>query len=201
MIFLKIFPIFGGLKPESVSIKRDWKDCIRGGGTPKPGIIFCRVGPLYYRLPLLSECSQNPSASVYQLALLWEAAFGSSEFFWRLFQRVCPSHDRWFTSAPAHTKLSVQQFLTKNGMTPCPTLPIHLISPLERFLFFWMKKVLKGKSFADVEEVKQKTAEAKRHQNWQVQKTVLSSGQKSLGRCIAANGEYFEGDWSLNMEE
>ena len=28
------------------------------------------------------------------------------------------------------------------------------------FLFPWMKKVLKGKHFADVEEVKQKTAEA-----------------------------------------
>ena len=28
------------------------------------------------------------------------------------------------------------------------------------FLFPWMKKVLKGKSFADVEEIKQKTAEA-----------------------------------------
>ena len=29
-------------------------------------------------------------------------------------------------------------------------------------------------------------------------KTVLSS-EKSLDRYIASNGEYFEGDWSLNM--
>ena len=32
--------------------------------------------------------------------------------------------------------------------------------PSDFFKFPWMKKVLKGKRFADVEEVKQKTAEA-----------------------------------------
>ena len=41
-----------------------------------------------------------------------------------------------------------------------------------------MKKILKGKHVADVEEVKLKTAEAlKRHQNRQVQ-TLLSSAKK-----------------------
>ena len=44
----------------------------------------------------------------------------SVNFFWRLFQWVCPFHDRWFASAPAHTTLSVQQFLTKNDMTHIP---------------------------------------------------------------------------------
>ena len=34
------------------------------------------------------------------------------------------------------------------------------IVPRSLFLFPWMKKVLKGKHFADVEEVKQKMAEA-----------------------------------------
>ena len=56
-----------------------------------------------------------------------------------------------------------------------------------------MKKVLKGKPFADVEEVKQKTAEALKgikideFKNW-------SSGEKRLDRCIASNGDCFEGD-------
>ena len=65
-------------------------------------------------------------------------------------------------SAPAHTTLSVQQFWTKNSMTPMPH-PLH--SPnltLSNFffcLFSWMKKVLKGKHFADVEEVKQNLVE------------------------------------------
>ena len=58
-----------------------------------------------------------------------------------------------------------------------------------------MKKVLKGKRVADVEEVKQKTAEApfKRHQTWQVQK-LFWAVEKCLNRFIASDGEYFEGD-------
>ena len=43
--------------------------------------------------PSLGKCSRNPSVSVYQLAMLWEAAFSFSDFFfWRLFQCVCPFH-------------------------------------------------------------------------------------------------------------
>ena len=64
-------------------------------------------------------------------------------------------------SAPAHTALNVQQFLTKNGMTPMPHPPYSPDLALSNFFLFPpMKKVLKGKHFANVEEVKQKTAEA-----------------------------------------
>ena len=69
-------------------------------------------------------------------------------------------HDGWFTSAPAHTAPSVQQFWTKNGMTSVPQPPyLPYLSLSDFFLFVWMKKVLKGKHFANVEEVKQKMAE------------------------------------------
>ena len=63
-----------------------------------------------------------------------------------------------------------------------------------------MKKVLKGKCFANVEEVKQKMAEVKqkRHQNWQIQKLFWAVKKKSWWG-IASNEEYFEGDLSLNM--
>ena len=54
---------------------------------------------------------------------------------------------------PAHTLLSVQQFRPKLTRSPCATLPTHPLCPL-------MKKVLKGKHFANVEVVKQKMAEA-----------------------------------------
>ena len=64
-------------------------------------------------------------------------------------------------SVPAHTTLSVQQFLTKHGMTSMshPPYSPHL-TPNNYFLFPQMKTVLRGKHFADVEEVKQKMAEA-----------------------------------------
>ena len=64
-------------------------------------------------------------------------------------------------SAPAHPMLSFQQFLTKTGMTPVPHPPCSPDLALSNyFLFPWMKKVLKGKQFADGEEVKQKMSEA-----------------------------------------
>ena len=58
--------------------------------------------------------------------------------------------------------LSVQQFLTKNMWPSClphPPYSPNLI-PSDSFFVSSMKKVLKGKCFADVEEVKQKMAEA-----------------------------------------
>ena len=65
-------------------------------------------------------------------------------------------------SPPAHTTLSVKQFLTRNGMAFVPHPPYSPILTLVTFfgLFLWMKKFHKGESFADVEEVKQKVAEA-----------------------------------------
>ena len=48
--------------------------------------------------------------------------------------------------------------------------------------------------FSNVDEVKQKTAETLKGIKINEFKTVLSSGKKSLNRCITSNGEYFEGD-------
>ena len=55
---------------------------------------------------------------------------------------------------------NVQQFLTKNSMTLMPHPPCLPDLARATFVCFpgW-KKVLKGKDFADVEEVKQKKAE------------------------------------------
>ena len=136
-----------------------WK--LSEGDPPPPAksiIIFWRVGPLWYRLPLLGECSRNPPVSVYQLVVLWEAVFCFCECFLRLFQSACLFHDRWFASAPAHTALSVHQFLTKNCMTPMPHPPYSPNHTLSDFFFVFehMKKVLKGKRFADVKEVRKK---------------------------------------------
>ena len=66
-------------------------------------------------------------------------------------------------SAPAHTALSVQQFLTKKGKTPCPTLPIHQILTQVTFFSFVFsdEKCPQRKRFVDVEEMKQKIAELK----------------------------------------
>ena len=57
-----------------------------------------------------------------------------------------------------------------------------------------MKKVLKGKHFADVEEMKQKTAKALKVTKIDKFKNCSEQWKKHLNRCIASSGEYFEGD-------
>jgi len=73
------------------------------------------------------------------------------------------SSGHWFLhhdNAPAHTTLSVQQFLAKNNMMviPHPSYSPDLV-PCDSFLFPHMKRQTKGKRFADVSEVKKKMME------------------------------------------
>ena len=62
-----------------------------------------------------------------------------------------------------------------------------------------MKKSSKGNVFASVEEVQQKTAETLTGIKIDELKNCFEQCKKRLDRCIASNGEYFEGDCSLNM--
>ena len=87
--------------------------------------------------------------------------------------------------------LSVQKFVTKNSM--CPTLPIHLILPRVTVFVSSAEKVLKGKWFADVQEVKQNPATLKGIKINEF-KNCSEQWKKHLNRCIASKGEYFEGD-------
>ena len=52
-----------------------------------------------------------------------------------------------------------------------------------------MKKVLKGEHFADVEEVKQKTAETVKGIKIDKFKNCFEQWKKCLHRCIASNEE------------
>ena len=116
-----------------------------------------------------------------------------------------PIQEGRFMSTPAHTALSIEQFLTKRAWSLWPTLNIYPTLPqVTLFLFPPMKNVPKGKHFADVEEVKQTMAESLKgitiDKFWTVQKQNLFwAVETCLNRCVASNGEYFEGDLSLNM--
>jgi hypothetical protein len=57
-----------------------------------------------------------------------------------------------------------------------------------------MKEVLKGKHFADMEEVKTKTMEALKGITLQEFQDCFKKWKTCLDRCIASNGQYFEGD-------
>ena len=107
---------------------------------------------------LLGECSRNPSVSMYQLVVVWEAAFSFSELFlktlstllpiswWVIYEHTCPHHTEcWAVFDQNWHEPCVPHFLFTQS---CPER-LFFISPDE--------KVLKEKH---VEEVKQQTAEA-----------------------------------------
>jgi hypothetical protein len=98
-------------------------------------------------------------------------------------------------NAPAHKALSVKQFLTRNCMTQLLHLPYSLdLALCNFFLFPRMKKVLKGKHFVDVEEVKKKMTEALKGITLHELQDCFEKWKTHLDQCIASNGQYFEGD-------
>ena len=95
--------------------------------------------------------------------------------------------------------LSVKQFLTQNSMTELIHSPYSPdLTPCDFFLFPRIKKVLKGKRFADVEEVKKKTTETLKGITLQEFQDCFKKWKTRLDRCIASNGQYFEGDSICN---
>jgi hypothetical protein len=57
-----------------------------------------------------------------------------------------------------------------------------------------MKRDLKRKRFADVEDVKKKTTEALKGFTSDELTKCVEQWKKCLDKCIRSNGEYFEGD-------
>ena len=79
------------------------------------------------------------------------------EDFFNMFARFMTGDLQVHLPTPAECSAVFDQ---KQHDLPCPTFPIHPISPRGTFLFPQKKRVLKGEHFADMEAVKQKTAEA-----------------------------------------
>ena len=100
-------------------------------------------------------------------------------------------HDK----APAHTALTVRQFLTKNGMTTA-SHPLYSpdLAPCSFFLFPRMKRDLKGKRFQNVEEVREKTTEELKATTLQELQNCFEQLKRRWDKCIDSQGEYFEGD-------
>jgi len=104
----------------------------------------------------------------------------------------------WFLhhdNTPAHIALSVTRYLASLGWTFVPHPPHSLdLAPCDFFLFLTMKKTLKGKRFATMEEVKTASQEALNNIKLQQFQRCFTQWEKRLDKCIDSNGEYFEGD-------
>ena len=105
------------------------------------------------------------------------------------------SSSDWFLhhdNAPAHTALSVRQFLAKkqkNNMTVIPHPPYSPdLAPCDFFLFPRTKSQMKGKRFADVSEVKKKTLAVLNNISTESSRNVFSSG-KNVGTSVSSQKE------------
>jgi len=132
----------------------------------------------------------------------------NQQFYLEVLKRLCDAVRRklpklWWSGEwllhhdnfPAHTALSVRQFLMKNGMTTA-LHPSYFpdLAPCDFFLFPRMKRDLKGKRFQNVEEVREKTTEALKAITLQDFQNCFEHRKKRWDKCIDSQGEYFEGE-------
>ena len=147
----------------------------------KDGIISWRADSLKYRLHRIGECSKNPSVSVYQLVVLWEATFSFSEFYF--FKDVMCLPIPWQAIDESTSPHCTECSAVSDPKWHDPGVPPPYSPDLSQNDFFvclfpqW--KALRRKHFADVEEMKHKTAETLKGIKIDKFKNVLSSGRKS----------------------
>lgn len=104
-------------------------------------------------------------------------------------------------NAPSHNALIIREFLVKNNTNTIQQPPNSPdLAPCDFFLFDRLKKPLRGTRFESVEAIKLKSLEAL----MAIPKTDFQKSFegwiKRWHKCIAADGDYFEGD-NLNFEE
>ena len=101
-------------------------------------------------------------------------------------------------NAPIHNSILVTDYLTKMGIKTVPQPPYSPdLAPCEFCLFPKVKEKLKGCPYETIEEMKEAVTKAT---DTLTQKDFHGALQKLLERynkCIAAGGDYFEGDLSF----
>jgi len=94
-------------------------------------------------------------------------------------------------NAPAHLSFLVRNFLAKNKTTvvPQPSYSPDL-APADFLLFPKLKSTLKGCRFDTTDEIQKNST----NELFAIPKEAFQSWQKRWERCVASEGNYFEGD-------
>ena len=93
-------------------------------------------------------------------------------------------------NSPAHSSFLVRNFLAKNETTVVPQPPYSLdLAPVDFFLFPKLKSTLKGHRFDTFDEIQKNSMEL-----FIILKEAFQSWHKCWERCVASEGNYFEGD-------
>jgi len=94
-------------------------------------------------------------------------------------------------NAPAYSSFLVRNFLVKNEKTVVPQPPYSPdLAPVDFFLFPKLKSTLKGRRFDTFNEIQRNSTK----ELFTIPKEAFQSWQKRWERCVASEGNYFEGD-------
>ena len=109
--------------------------------------------------------------------------------WWVIYERTCPHH----------TECSAVFDQKQHDPHAHPSYSPNF-APRDFFcLFPLMKKPSKGNVLQMLKKRNKKMTKALKGIKINEFKNCFEEWGKRLARCIASNGEYFEGDWSLNM--
>jgi len=98
-------------------------------------------------------------------------------------------------NAPAHLLFLVRNFLAKNEMTVVPQSPYSPdLAPGDFFLFPKLKSTLKGRRFNTINEIQKNSTNELFSIPKEAFQKAFQSWQKRWERCVASEGNYFEGD-------
>jgi len=98
-------------------------------------------------------------------------------------------------NAPSHRALVTREFLAHNSIIALRQPPYSSdLAPCEFFLFPKMKLQLKGRRFDTVEEIQRESQNVLGRLREQDFQHAFQQWQRRWDRCVAAQGDYFEGD-------
>jgi len=98
-------------------------------------------------------------------------------------------------NAPAHSSFLVCNFLAKNETTVVPQPPYSPdLSPVDFFLFPNLKSSLKGRRFDTFDEIQKNSTKELFAIPKEAFHKAFQSLQKRWERCVASEGNYFEGE-------
>jgi len=98
-------------------------------------------------------------------------------------------------NAPAHTALTVREFLATKQITVLehPTYSSDL-APSDFFLFPKIKEILKGRHFDDIDDIRSNTVATLKAIPQNQFQNCFEGWTRRWQRCIVSQGECFEGD-------
>jgi len=96
---------------------------------------------------------------------------------------------------PCHTAVSINEFLAEKNIHVIPQPPYSPdLSHCDFFLFLRLKNHLKGRHFGTLNNIQKIVTDELKGIQAEAFQHCYEQWKKCLRRCVAAQGNYFEGD-------